>query len=189
MNLDFQRIWQQLSADKRKLGLMATLLGLAVLLWGRLLLKDVPRTANATPAAVAADAAEAAAGDKALTDNTPVDRPVVFVRLADEVDRDLFRFDRSFYPEPETEGNRGSAAKLTRQSTDDSPQAREAERSVREAAGRLTLNSTLLGPQPRAVINGVLLAPGESIGGFTLKQVRSRAVTVTRDGFEIVLEM
>ena len=190
MNMDLQRIWRQLSADKRKLGLMAALLGFALLLWGRLLLKDVPRTANATPATVAAQAAARTADARAVTDNTTVDRPVVFIYLTDEVERDLFRFNRSFYSDPANgEGNTTTVAKSTSNSTDDSGQRREAEAAVRAAAGTLVLKSTLLGPQPRAVINGVLLAPGEPISGFTLKEVRSRAVTITRDGFEIVLEM
>ncbi len=189
MSMDLQSVWKQLAKDKRKLGLMMALLCFAMLLWGRLLLKDVPRTANAEPAAVVkAPATEDKEDD--VADNTAVDRPVVLVQLMDRVQRDPFNFNRSYYPIPKGDvpGDDGPT-KLTVNSSDDSNDRREAESSVRAAAQHLTLQSTLLGNQPRAVINGVLMAPGELIQGFELKSVRSRAVTVVRNGFVIELEM
>lgn len=189
MNLDLPKIWRQLAADKRKLGLMVALLSFALLLWGRLLMKDVPRTANAVPSPTTDAAAAANAATDPATDNSSADRPIVYIRLVDEVNRDVFRFDRRFYANADPEANSTTTAKLVPNQTDVSVQRHEAKAAIRTAAQTLVLNSTLLGPQPRAVINGVLLAPGETIQGFTLKEVRSRQVTVTRDGFEVVLEM
>lgn len=191
MNFDLQRLWRQMAADKRKLGMMVALLGVAMLLWGRLLLKDVPRTANANPGAAVTRAASTTIGNSngVETDNVPVDRPVVTVALQDEVVRDLFAFNKDFYLDPSEQGVTNVTAKSGDQTTDVSLQRQQAEAAIRVAAQNLVLKSTLLGAQPRAVINGLLLAPGDEVQGFRLTEVRSRAVTVTREGFEIVLEM
>ena len=53
MNEQLQKLWVTLKADKKKLALMALLISFGLLLWGRLLLKQVPQSAIAEPRQVA----------------------------------------------------------------------------------------------------------------------------------------
>ncbi len=183
--------WRQMKtellADKRKLGLGISLLAVALLLWGRLLLKDVPRTATADPDATAQTTDEAT--------NTPAgfDRPdeaVVVVPMYGPVERDLFAFDPTFYERIEQpEQTVQPQPKSDPASADADTREQQLRASVLIESRKLTLQSTLLGKTSRAMINGVLLEPGETIGGFELKQVRTRQVTLVRHGIEVVLEM
>ena len=54
MKAHLTRIWDEISRDKRKLSLGLILVGIALLLWGRLLLKQVPQAAVADPSVKAA---------------------------------------------------------------------------------------------------------------------------------------
>ena len=61
MQDQLRQAWRQLTADKKKLGLMVGLMAVGLLLWGRLMLKQVPQVATADDGlAVAAAAADAA---------------------------------------------------------------------------------------------------------------------------------
>ena len=63
MQEQLQRAWRQLTADKKKLGLMVGLMAVGLLLWGRLMLKQVPQVATATDGSsvAAVEAVDAAA--------------------------------------------------------------------------------------------------------------------------------
>ncbi len=181
---------RQLLADKRKLSLIVILSALMLLLWGRLLLKNVPQTAVADPNQPDAaslpfmqDAPTAAKPDK------PV-RPPVRIEAFPRVQRELFAFDSDRYPRvPDAEIDAPVEPKSDVESTDEMLQQRNRRQAVREAARQLTLQSTLMGSPARAMINGVLLEPGEMIAGFELKTVRNRQVVLARDGVEVTLEM
>ncbi len=192
MTSRLNNIWQRITGDKRKLGVMFALLCVAMLLWGRLLLKDVPRSAVAEPAASQAPDTEP---DKNIDSgpSTPqsrlADRPVIQVSLVDRVARDPFAFDPTRFPRIGNEDETAAVrTKLVEEPTDDDQQ-RQSHKAIELAARRLNLQSTLLGAQSRAMINGQLLSVGESIQGFELIDVRSRQVTVRKDNVEVVLEM
>ena len=183
MNLDWQRSWQQLTKDKRKLGLMVVLIVVGLLLWGRLILtKDVPRTAVADPADVGAEA-------EAAAETTPVAavvRPVVYLALADRVERDLFQLNPQLFPpiEDHTDG----AVDGLDEEPDTSPDSR-VQRVRTGAAEALSLQSTLQGAEPLALINGELLKVGDQVQGFTVTKIDSRRVTLRKDGVNVHLEM
>ena len=179
-----------LLADRRKLGVMLTLALVAMLLWGRLLMKNVPRTAVADPqAAIAAIAPGTPAAASAKTADKPRPASVIVPRYP-PVRRDLFAFDPLFYgvvEKPEATGP--VQAKSSDDPSDEEKERQQRRLAVRAAAKQLTLQSTLLGTVNRAMINCVLLEPGQMILGFELTDVRSRQVTLVRDGIEVKLEM
>lgn len=186
--MSFQGFKQQLLADKRKLGLIMALMLVGLLLWGRLLLKNVPRTAVAVPDnAVAQQAPGPDSGAEALSH--PL-RPVVRIADFGPVTRDLFKFDPVFYPSISGSSvDMGSAGKSGDDPTDEQQQQMARELAVRALASALTLQTTMLGDPNRAMINGELLEEGQVIQGFSLRKVDLRRVTLVKDGIEVVLEM
>ena len=85
------RIWGDISRDKRKLSFGLVLVGIALLLWGRLLLKQVPQAAVADPPIKVA--APSPASDQSSAEAAP--RPVVFVDLSNKIRHGLFTTDLS----------------------------------------------------------------------------------------------
>lgn len=192
MNRLLKQLKRDLLADKRKLGLGVALVAVALLLWGRLLLKDVPRTAIADPKpdrqANASPRTEAAPS----TDPAPVDqrRPEVVLEPTRPGQRDLFAWEARFYPGafPEPE-NPDSSQKSASDSADQSQQRRQVRRAVLAEAASLNLQSTMLGQPSRALIGSVLLETGQTVRGFELTEVRARQVTLVKHGVEVTLEM
>lgn len=189
MSRILKQLKRDLLADKRKLGLGVSLVAVALLLWGRLLLKDVPRTAIADPkperrVAAAPPELKPPAGPKVETQRE------VVVPLPRGGGRDLFAWDERFYPEAFPEPEKVSGAdKSGSDPVDQNQQRREARRAVLAEAASLSLQSTMLGERRRALIGGVLLERGQSIRGFELIEVRARQVTLVKAGVEITLEM
>lgn len=167
-----------LTAERKKIGVAMALLMLGLLLWGRLLLKDPPRTATADPAARAAAAASPAQINRAVGP-----RPVVVVHLPKAVERDLFALDETRF---EKRANLPGPVAVAPKST---PQPADPNQQAQAAARGLTLQTTMLGDVPRAMINGQLLKVGESVQGFVLIQIQQRHVILQRDDVQVRLEM
>jgi hypothetical protein len=187
MKLSWRRIRRDLTGDKRKFAVGMALTAVALLLWGRLLLKDVPRTAVAEPkepiAELQAPSTPAARPDK------PRGQTVVLPAYG-PIERDLFAFDGAFYPQVESiDQTVDSRPKSPADPTDEQVKEQRLRASIRIEARSLKLQSTLLGRRPRAMINGQLLEPGQTIQGFELKEVRTRQVTLVKRGLAVELEM
>ena len=184
MSAPLRKFVRRLTADRRKLSMLLALGAVVLLLWGRLLLKQVPRTAVADPenqavsvVAPTTDWSSLLAKDK---------RPTVLVELPAGVTRDLFRPTGSLYrPSGEDAGDDAGRAKSADHSADDTLRIEEARRAARD----LHLQSTLLGDRPSAWINNQLIRVGEKVDGFTLKKVTARSVVVEIDGVLIRLDM
>lgn len=193
MSIDFEKIKRQMLADKKKLGMLVMLAFVGLLMWGRLLMQDVPRTATAKPKPSATTQATTTNPQAKLSKASSVTRqlPEVVVDLRDTVDRDLFAFHGRGYPPvaQETETGPKTTVNPTKLVLDPADKAKEREKAIRAEAAQLRVQSTILGAQPRALINGQLVAPGETIQGFELTEVRPRSVTLIKESVEIVLEM
>ena len=185
--MNLQKIKQQILADKQKFGVVMVLMAIGLLLWGRLMLKSVPRTAVADPKEEAALVTDAESLISASTD--PV-IPVVTIKDYGTVDRDLFAFDPVFFPSLQArEIAAESLEKSTPNQADEQLQRQQHVLVVRAEARSLKLQTTLLGTRNRAMINGELLEEGQMIQGFVLREVGSRKVTLVKDDVEVVLEM
>ncbi len=181
MTTTLDRVKKELR-NPRKAGLLVLLLAISLLLWGRLLLKRVPRTASAQP--VAAVSPTRAILAQAIMPAEP-ERPVVRVNLAETLSRDLFALDRRAYQPTKDARTAQETEKSPGQPVDDKRQST----AVRKAAAELTLQSVITGSQPRAVINGQMLSPGQRIEGFVLVRIDERFVLVERDGITVRLDL
>jgi len=176
---------RQLTADKKKLSIMLFALALGLLLWGRLLLQGVPRTATADDPDKQAQAADNPPSNAGVGHRARKAAPVVHVDLPSSPGRDLFGIDPSRYRWP-PEGGRSDIGPKSAQVT---PDVDPRMAVVREQAMELRLESVVTGTRPRAYINGHLLAPGDEYEGFTLIQVSDRHVLLTKHGLIIRLRM
>lgn len=173
--------------DKKKLGLIVGLLCVMLLLWGRLILKQVPRTAVANPAPSSTASASSTPSTDALRRKViTTDKPIVEVTLPPASKRDLFALDMTDYPvmeepvveKPATDTSRGDVNKVD-----------EVDAQLQAMVGRIRLQSTVLGARPCAVINGRIVQVGQSFEGLVLKEVSSRQVIMEFQGRPVRLRM
>lgn len=169
----------QILADKKKSGAMLALLLVGLLLWGRLLLKDVPKTATAVPGSTAThDADDALELVKDQAPRVEVDWPA-------DLPRDLFVFDASRYRRTVTDDTRDAAEKSPRVLTDKDLQIEALRRRARD----LTLQSVITGSEPRAMINGRFMKIGQSVNGFELLEIHERSVILLMQDVKLRLSM
>jgi hypothetical protein len=99
MSVMLQRFWIQLTADRRRFGMLCGCVGVGLLLWARLIVvSNMPRTVIADGTAVAHSSAAKADKDKGSTENKP--RAIVPVRLEQTAARDPFVISPRHYPRP-----------------------------------------------------------------------------------------
>lgn len=173
-------------ATKGKVAFMCALLVIGMLLWGRLLLKHVPRTAIADPNQLATEVSVVPAEPA-----SPM-RALVKFKKPTPMSRDVFVLDASKYArvaKPEQPLPAVVEVVVPEKSRDERADEQERIREVQRAATALSLQSTVLGDSPRAVINGIPVSPGQKIRGFVLKKVFARSVVIEMNGVEIRLEM
>lgn len=185
MKQHLDKLIAQVTADKKKLGVMLCAVALGLLLWGRLLLQGVPRTATADDPLASAPADVMQSNQPEVVESSHKPMPVVHVELPEEPGRDLFGVYPNRY-KPNYPGGHGESTAKSSQVTPDVDPRVEA---VRREAGDLRLESVVTGTKPRAYINGLMIAPGEDIEGFTLVKVTDRNVILTKYGLFIRLRM
>jgi len=179
---------RQLLADKKKLGIMVVMTVFGLLLWGRLLLKDIPRTASAEPRMMAGDPLMEGEDDDRVVVTRSSRVEIVEIDPSRRLSRDLFAMDANRYKRtfsPNKENNLFSQGNSASESTDETFGTGE----VLERARELVLRSVITGWRPRAVINGNLLEPGDHVEGFELLDVAGRHVLLKRNGIVVRLWM
>lgn len=177
-----KQLARRLTADKKKLSVMIGLMAVLMLLWGRLILKEVPRTAVANP-----DIKQVASLFKSaprLDTGETVHR--VEVDLPAKLSRDLFALNPSDYA---TLKNKPIVEPVAAKSPVESSDEHVKVAAVHQAVKGLKLQTTMQGPQPLALINGQLIQVGQSIRGFELVEVLPRQVVLRMNGIDIHLEM
>ena len=184
MSDQVKKIVSKLTADKKKFSLMVGLIAVALLMWGRLLLKEVPRSATASPEQQVAG--ELLSGNSEAGGMSSYQRNVVYVEIPQSTNRDLFYLKRSIYVEDEKEtGNGVSPGKSSAIPSDE----QERIKAAATAFSGLRLETTIMGETPKALINGKLVGVGKNIAGFKVKQILSHSVVLERQGRDYRLDM
>ena len=187
-----ERLIAELRHDKKK----AVLLGVLAIVAGVLILQQLAgaspaeTSASVTPVQPSASSSAAssdevlasAAHARALTDAAR--RRNEYLQAMDRrIERDLF-VPNSQYFSPRQEVD-------AKEPVGESPELVEQERrnAIRMQAKALTLQSTIVGSVPTAVINGHVLRKGDWVGGFEVTGVQPRSCTVRKDDVSVVLKM
>jgi hypothetical protein len=177
-----RQLAKKLTADKKKLSIMVSLAAVMLLLWGRLLLKEIPRTAVANPTlSPVADTfdPQAMAESKMMLAKVEVDLPQT-------LSRDLFTLNLAGYVSTQAR----PIVQVTAEKSDTKPSDEKLKaQQVHQAANGLKLQTTINAKEPLALINGHLLREGDSIDGFVLIKILHRHVILKMNGIEINLEM
>lgn len=180
MNPLLRRLSYELKTQKRKAGTLAVLAVAGLLLWGKLLIPTGTQQASGQDPVVAQPDEEAGDGEREPIPEPPNPR-IVRVEVRDSVQRDPFRIHRDRYESAEPEP--------TKPEETQEDERRQRRRAIRAEAERLTLQSTLIGQQPQAIINGRPVAPGQTINGFRVLEVESRAVRLVKQDVRITLRI
>ena len=183
MNKKLNRFWRQMTADKKRFGVMCACLAAGLLLWGRLiLLEKVPRIATADPE-------QTEQAQPATTRQVP-DRPTVALGLPDTLALDLFELRPNRY-KPINDPTLGEGEVQEDEGPTDEWLQREA---LKDAARAMTLDGVVRGEPSFAIINGVRVYVGGRIDGFVLTGLsqQERKARLTSEMYEdlvIILRM
>jgi hypothetical protein len=205
MSPTLQRFWVQLTADRRRFGVLCAVMAVGLLLWARLIIvSNMPRTAVATPV-VTSNGAPGAADQRrsANPESSSADKSggagagrssraaaaVVDVQLDHAAQRDPFVISPLHFPR-RSDGMelQPNEAKLPTEPAEDllQKEARQSAR-LRELLSELRLEAVLGGS--RAVIGGRSYRLGERLPAlgserveFTLVEVKERSVVLECQG-------
>jgi len=153
----------------------AALITVMLLMWGRLLLKEVPRVSSADPIPIQQPTAPQPA-----TELTEENQAVVDISGITPLSRDLFDFDPSPY-------NRTQLPDFPNEQLRPEPESPDSEADVallRKQVNRLQLQSLMGGNPPVVMIDGRVLTTGDSVNGFQISAIDFSQGTVdfTQDG-------
>ena len=197
MQVMLRRLWIQITADRKRFGVLVGMLLVGLLLWGRIIVtSNLPRTAVATPDDPGTSSSARPRDGAASTPDKP-EAPAVTVALATAPNRDPLVISLKHFPKPTS---------VVQLNTDDPKSGLEAAENEQQSEARLTeqlralvgrfkLEAVMQG-RPMAVINGKtyrlyswIPAVGNSEVRFQLVQVRHRSVILECEGRRFKLMM
>lgn len=187
MKKKLNRMWRQVTADKKKFGILCTMMAVGLLLWGRLiLLEDVPKIATADPNETAQtdgtdDEPISHKGPEAMQTLPPLE--AVSTTLSEDLTLNLFAFRHNHYKPLPSENHEDTEVQRTGPMDDDRRQ------ELVEMARSLRLQSVIHGKSPAIMINGEVLRVGDSVEGFELISFNERSAKLTREGLTFLLKM
>ena len=190
-----------IKADPKKTGILATLSAVLLVLLGRALLSG---EATPAPAAAALSAegpsAVATEGTKPKAPNEAPGQAMAawFGAPATPLARNLFAVKFDYFP---TDGRSGKGpgggsdgiydqmAKSAAQAADQQKEKQVLLENLQREAGRLRLQSIMMGPVPKAMIDGGLVGEGDVVASFRVLKVEPRRVIVEREGIKLEILM
>jgi len=198
MPASLRRLWIQMTADRRRFGILVGVALVGVLLWARIIvISKPPKKAIANPEASAASVLERERQMTAQADSDKDPIETIEIVLAEEPGRDPFRVSPKHFPKPTLPADSDEdATKSLNHSAEDflRMQAQRAAR-LRELAGSFTLEAVMKGAR-LAVIDGRTYQVGDSIAArsepgtdFTLVAVNERSVTIECEDHRFEIEM
>jgi hypothetical protein len=199
MSLMMQRLWIQLTADRKRFGVLCAMLGVGLLLWARVIVvTNIPRTAVATEERqqVAADVQRHLRSDIG-TANQP-GRERVPIELDLKPERNPFVISTEHFPKPiDVTKNPDDPAKSDWKHDEEDIDllVRQRREHLARAAATLKLEAVMTGAE-LAVISGRTFRLGDEVPSrgdrpvrFILTSVKPRAVVLELEGHEFELAL
>ncbi len=186
------RLKAEVLVDKKKSAMMGGLLAVVLFMGAKALSGgETPRTANAVSVAAATDTDEGELNPDSYGAIRSRELTEYLETLDTTVSRDLFAAELASYPVVQTLDESITLNKSAAERADNSVVLARMRReaAIRNQAQRLTLQSTMTGGFPSAIINGRVIAQGQVIEGFIVRLVQPGSCVVTRGDVKITLTM
>jgi len=103
------------------------------------------------------------------------------------VDRDIFTPNVAYFPVEDK--SKPATVVSAAQAVDPTAKAEAAKLQVQAQAKALSLQSTVVGAVPTAIINGRVLRVGDWVSDFQIVQINSRSCQLEKSGIRVMLEM
>ena len=197
MMMWLRRLWIQLTADRKRFGILCSVSVLGLLLWARLIvISDMPRQAIADDPP-SADAATAPDQASSMRPGKRMSAPTVQVALPDQPGRDPFVIsDAHFPPLAPLSQLPGEEPKSDPNAVEDPEQVRLRLRArLQELTEQLTLEAVMTGGG-LVVVNGRMHRVGDQISieghdnvRFELVRVLPRSIIVSAEEFRFRVSM
>ncbi|HUS91858.1 MAG TPA: hypothetical protein VM695_08410 [Phycisphaerae bacterium] len=189
------RVLGELKRDPKKAVILGLLFAVLAIIGGVELARRMgPATAGAAVARTggAAEPRTTRPGGETPSDGTAsategAEQPGRPIRaLSPVVDRDLFTPNPALYPLAQAPK---AAPKMVTPVEDPAAQEMARRQAIVAQAQALTLQSTVIGAVPTAIINGQVLRTGEEINGFEVVRIDAHCCVVEKEGLQVALEM
>jgi hypothetical protein len=184
---------ETLRQDPRKALLLTGLGAVMLVLWGRLLFGG--GAVRPAGAAIAPDATKSNATDSpapggrgagvAASLNAWLAAPISMP------DRNVFAIKLDYFQQDGPRGD-GISDRLAKSAGSEADQKKERQiliENLRTQAAGLQLQSTVMGAEPRAMVNGTLVGEGDVVAGFRVEKIEPRCIIVEREGIRLQIAM
>lgn len=201
------RLARAIAEDPKKAVFLSALVVVMLVLWGRAMFKG----GGSPSSAVAADAASAAQGKSASLgaaasersdriraelnewlhgDIAPVSRNLFAVKL-DYFQQDVSGRGGQTLRAPDGNGFWDKLAKSMTDQADQKEEQRILVENLRLQAAQLRLQTTMMGPKPKALVNDSLVGEGDVVAKseFRVLKIEPRRIIVERKGIKLAIEM
>jgi hypothetical protein len=189
--------------EQKKLAVLGVLIALLVAMWGKMALggHGGPKSASAMPPAPTAPAPLSDSNNKlASVDSIALLRDWLNEPLPQMVSRNMFEVKLDYFPMDAARTSKDSGTitdptfweKLAKSIDAQADQQHKRDnliQNLRQQAGQLNVTSTLMGPKPKAMVNGMMVGEGEVVAQFRVTEIRARSVIVEREGIRLEIPM
>jgi len=198
------RLKNEVNRDKKKTIFLIALLIIAGILGGRALVRYQPSKADAS--STDNDTSKSLLPDNAmhqdiLDSSSPERKVAKLTKIHKKITRDLFKADPRYFPMIKNTARKVVVLPKKQKGIFDQVHtwvqqtySRERQRSLkiealRNQAESLSLQSTMVGPSPSALINGQVVRIGQTIEGFKIVSIKPNTCVISKDGIELELHM
>ena len=184
-----------LRADAKKTVAITVLAAVMLVMWGRILTGGAPKPAAAMSLQGSRSVTSLSAGGSS---HAGASNAALGAWLAGPIttpDRNVFAIKLDYFQQ---DGSRQADApgaisdRIGKSQATQADQKKEREiliDNLRTQAAQLQLESTVMGSQPRAMVNGSLVGVGDVIANFRIQRIEQRRIIVEREGIRLEIAM
>jgi len=187
--------------DPKKAGILAVLVLVLGSMWVKMALSGGPKMAGAMPVVTSAPPGPSDTNNAPRsTDCKTLLREWVGEPLPQSVSRNIFDLKLDYYPMDATHVVADSRtsddptfwdrlAKSIDAQAEEHHKRETLIQNLRQQANQLQLTSTVMGPKPKAMVNGAMVGEGEVVAQFRVLKIEARSVIVEREGIKLEIPM
>jgi len=194
---------QSLMADPKKTGFLSVLVVVLLVMVGRMVLSNSGKSLPSSAAAASTSNANSTFAPTITAPAAPNRSAVAAMqKWADApvppVSRNLFAVKIEYFPvdgsrtSPLPQSDDGFWQRLEKSMALQADQRDKRENLIanfKDEAAKLRLESTMIGPQPKAMVNGELVGEGNVVASFRIVKIETRRIIVEREGIRLEIQM